>query len=768
MQYRWIGLSTGLCLLVLSLVACASSGLQEPPTPTTALPEIAAAVLPDPTALPTAIPVPESLTGFSVLPVIPYEAPVPAEPTPPPVPSLTLQLEAAEDAPAPVYRHAEVKRLPELAAAELLAQVPQLAGRTAPQSPTFPTARRDPPPVGGVEVHAFRPLAVAAPALTDSSTETELEVVRFFPTGPVDWVPQINLVFSKPMVPLSSHEALAAHVPAVTLSPDLAGEWQWLGTQSLLFRPTGLVPKATRFYVTLPQGTTALDGAVLEAGFADYFETPRLRVLRTWPSDQPLRLQPHFALEFNQDINPQELMAALRLEEGDLEVAFEIFSLDDESLPPDLQRFLTGTVPERTIVLQPTELLTPDQKITLTVERGAPSAEGPLRTVEVQQVTRHTYGPLQVTSAKCGSYECEAGVDFIISFNHNLDPESLVTGMVGIKPDLLDGEVHIHPSGTIRVTGTTAPNTTYTLRLTPGLTDVFGQSLDAVREWEFHVREQLPAARLHLPRYLELVHPEEKGRYSLFTQNLDELRVLIYQVEPADWPLYKSAIDQDWGRTALFYLPESQSVPLMNREPVLDQVISIENVFGETIETELDLNPYLKEDRGHLVLLLEMPPDVTAYSFCGYFAESRVAVGTWLQVTDMGLQGFTDGQTLLTRATELTSGDPLANVNMHFESPHVYAGTDSEGYARFDLSAFTPASERPTLFADLSGQDASLLPSYRYRFRNEMRNEHRWHLFSDRYLYRPGEEVQVKGWVRPSGFLADGGRVLGAGGPERH
>ena len=62
------------------------------------------------------------------------------------------------------------------------------------------------------------------------------------------------------MVPLSSHDALAAHVPAVTLSPPVAGEWQWLGTQSLLFRPADLFPKATRFYVTLPRGTTALDG----------------------------------------------------------------------------------------------------------------------------------------------------------------------------------------------------------------------------------------------------------------------------------------------------------------------------------------------------------------------------------------------------------------------------------------------------------------------------------------------------------------------------
>ena len=802
MQFRRFGLSTGLCLIVLLLAACANDRTLEPPAPTPTLLEIPTAVLPDPTAIPmatevvqaqptanptavlpdptatpmatevvqaqpTATPVPYTLTGFNVLPVIPYEVPVAADPAPPPAPSLTLQLEAAEGAPAPVYQRAEVARIPEETAAELLAQVPLLAGRTDAGTLTLPTARRNPPPTGGVEVHAFRPLAEAAPELTDSNAATELEVVRFFPTGPVDWVPQINIVFSKPMVPLSSHDALAAHVPAVTLSPELAGEWQWLGTQSLLFRPAGLLPKATRYYVTLPQGTAALDGSVLVPGFAAYFETPRLQLLRTWPPAQPLHLQPHFALEFNQAINPQELIAALRLEAGAQEVAFDVLSRDDESLPPGLQRFLTRTVPERTIVLQPTELLAPDQKITLTVERGAPSAAGPLRTVEAQQVPRKTYGPLQGTSARCIPYGCYPGDSLVIRFNHNLDPESLVTGMVGISPALPDGEVHIHPHGTIQITGATTWDTTYTLRLAPGLTDVFGQTLDTVQEWEFHVKGWPPRGRLHFPREMELMHPEDGGRYSLFTQDLDELRVLLYQVEAADWPLYESARSTDrplysWpignklGRTALFFLPESQPVTFMNREPVLDQVISIENVFGETIETELDLNPYLEGGRGHLVLLLELPPDVKASTFCGSYAESRVAAVTWLQVTDMGLDSYTDGHTLLTRVVDLTSGDPLANVKMQFEFPDLQAESDSEGYAQLDLSAFTAASERPTLFADQSGQDASLLPSYQYFFRNEMRIESRWHLFSDRYLYRPGEEVQVKGWVRQVGFSPTG------------
>ena len=805
MRYRRFGLSTGLCLIVLLLAACANARRQEPPAPTPTLLEIPTAVVPDPTAMPiatevvqaqptaiptavlpdptaiptaaevvqaqpTATPVPYTLSGFNVLPVIPYEVPVAADPAPPPAPSLTLQLAAAEGAPAPVYQRAEVARIPEETAAELLAQVPLLAGRTDAGTLTLPTARRNPPPTGGVEVHAFRPLADAAPELTDSNAAIELEVVRFFPTGPVDWVPQINIVFSKPMVPLSSHDALAAHVPAVTLSPELAGEWQWLGTQSLLFRPAGLLAKATRYYVTLPQGTAALDGSVLAAGFAAYFETPRLQLMRTWPPAQPLHLQPHFALEFNQAINPQELMAALRLEAGDQEVAFEILSLDDESLPPELQRFLSGTVPERTIVLQPSDRLAPDQKITLTVERGAPSAEGPLRSLEAQQVTRHTYGPLEVTYTHCRQGGCYPGDSFVIRFNHNLVPESLVTGMVGISPALPDGEVHISPQGTIRLAGTSAPDTIYTLRLTPGLTDVFGQSLNTVLEWEFHVASTLQSlGMMHVPNSLALLHPEDGGRYSFLTRGLEELRVLLFRVEPADWRQYASMYNTlgDWELGEdfkLFILPDESPVTLWDREPVLDRVLSIKGHPGETIQTELDLLPYLADGRGHLLLMVVLPEEVKEYTFCRLlsdwrgttYSETTVAAMSWIQVTDMGLEGYTDGQTLLTRVADLTSGDPLANVKVHFEFPDLHADSDNEGYTPLDVSAFTSANERPTLFADQSGQDASLLPIPRYLLRNQMRAEHRWHLFSDRYLYRPGEEVQVKGWVRQVGFSLTG------------
>ena len=78
------------------------------------------------------------------------------------------------------------------------------------------------------------------------------------------------------------------------------------------------------------------------------------------------------------------------------------------------------------------------------------------------------------------------------------------------------------------------PDTTYTLRLAPGLTDIFGQTLDTVQEWVFHVQAKpQPLGKLHFPAADGIDSTlRTKAEYSLFTQNLEELRVLIYQVEP--------------------------------------------------------------------------------------------------------------------------------------------------------------------------------------------------------------------------------------------
>ena len=364
-------------------------------------------------------------------------------------------------------------------------------------------------------------------------TQDPLEVDRFTPSGPVDWVPRIHIVFSKPMVPLSSHAALAEHIPEVSLSPSIEGEWQWQGTQTLLFQLSEPPVGSTRYEVKVAPGIASLDHSNLEAGFTGTFETPRLQLESTWPHrDATLRLEPYLVLRFSQSINARELLSYLSLKAGSSLVGFELISLTDPSLPEQVQEVLTRGAPERSLVLKPSAPLSPDTTYTLSIARA-----------HLLQSDRYArwrsnkqLGKRMVSSKLPGLVAApviQVG-HFILNFSNQLDTDSLRDGMVSIKPDLPDGAIHISPNG-IWLTGSTAPDTVYTLRIGPGLTDVYGQALSQVVEQRFRVAKtyQEPTEALHFPNFVEVLHPNDGGKYSIFTRDLDQLEIALYQVTPA-------------------------------------------------------------------------------------------------------------------------------------------------------------------------------------------------------------------------------------------
>ena len=701
-----------------------------------------------------------SRSGFASLPVVPYVAPEPAASDTPEGPSLTLALESATALPPQASQPlGEARRLPEAAAAELLAKVPQLAVLTADRSPKLPVTRRDLPPAGGLEVQAFQPKGDEAPQAPQPG---DLEVVRFTPSGPVDWVPRVHIVFSKPMVPLTSHAALAERLPEVTVSPPLEGEWRWQGTQTLLFQLSETPAGATRYKVEVAPGIEALDNSTLETGHTGEFETPRLRLEHSWPyRSTPLLLEPYLVLGFNQSIDAQALLPSLSLNSASRLVGLDAIPLDDPSLPQQVQDVLSRRTPERTLLLRPSTPLTPDTNYTFSVAQGAPSAEGPLRTLEKQQTEWRTYGPLKITSTGCRRRAgCYKGDPFHISFSNRLDPDSLITGMVSIRPHLPDGKMHISPGG-IRLTGDTAPNTDYTLRIAPGLTDVYGQTLDSVQELKFRTGILGTAGHLHVPNFLEVLHPDDGGKYSLLTRDLDELKIRLYQASPADWDKYQDSRHGLWGASWGTTGPNSKrefmafTGDFLGRKPVLETTLSINNGPGSDIdETILDLNPFLVQGRGHLVLVIVIPEEARGGIFCGH----ALNIAAWLQVTDMGLDVHTDGTTVLARASALASGEPVADLDVQLpkqiaSTPSV--ATDTEGYASFS-SAYQPEYYDYVGIVDRQNSDSAVLPVNGYQFRDRMYVSHRVHVFSDRYLYQPGEEVRIKGWVREVGITPAG------------
>jgi alpha-2-macroglobulin len=156
-------------------------------------------------------------------------------------------------------------------------------------------------------------LLPAPPAFPQSAPP--LRIVSAAPTGEAASAAEANeirVVFSEPMaamgrIPAQLRPAFFHIVPAV------AGTFRWSGTTILIFTPAKRLPLATEYTVTIDETAAAVSGRRLPQAYLFKFRTPTARLLRTnWyrPGgryDAP----PLVALNFNQPINPQDVVAHL-------------------------------------------------------------------------------------------------------------------------------------------------------------------------------------------------------------------------------------------------------------------------------------------------------------------------------------------------------------------------------------------------------------------------------------------------------------------------
>ena len=170
-----------------------------------------------------------------------------------------------------------------------------------------------PPPRTGNTIETSFPAATTA--VKETVTSGPLEVVRYSPEGGVPMAPELSITFSQPMVALTSQEDAATNVP-VKLNPQPPGKWRWLGTKTLVFRPDGRFPMATTYIVTVPAGTRAANGKYSDGKTVE-FTTPPMSVKATLPSgDNPQPRDALMFIEFDQRIDPAEVLRAVRVTGG--------------------------------------------------------------------------------------------------------------------------------------------------------------------------------------------------------------------------------------------------------------------------------------------------------------------------------------------------------------------------------------------------------------------------------------------------------------------
>ncbi len=576
---------------------------------------------------------------------------------------------------------------------------------------------------------------------TSAVDSSPLEVLRFQPEGDVPLAPYLSVTFNQPMVALTSLQDLAKEAVPVKLSPQPAGKWRWVGTKTLMFEPTGRFPMATRYTVEIPAGTKSATGGTLARALTWTFTTPPPTVQASHPNAGPVRRDVLMFVAFDQQIDPTAVLSTMKVGASGRLATVRLATADEIKADRTVGRMAEAAQEGRWLAFRTTEPLPYDADVTVTIGPGTPSSEGPLKTDKAQSFGFRTFGPLRVTEARCGwGDECRPLMPWSITFSNPLDADTFDASLVKIQPEIAG--VKIQAIGnTIQMTGRTAGRTTYKVTISKAIRDEFGQNMAADETRTFSVGSAQPSLAAPGGSFIVL-DPSGKPTYSVYTINYDRLKVRANAVTADDW--------RAWLTYQREYYRQQNPPPLPGRQ-VLNTTVAVKSKPDELIETRIDLSPALQGGLGHIIVVVE--PDTPGLAGLLQRGQRPPTARAWIQSTRIGLDAFADGESMVAWANDLASGAPLNGVRLSLQPAGGEAASDDAGVATLPL----PAGSAANLLVARKGSDLAILPQNLGYYseggwqRRPLPDTLRWYVFDDRKMYRPGEEVHVKGWLRRIG-----------------
>ncbi len=618
----------------------------------------------------------------------------------------------------------------------------------------LPKESLPPPRTGKTVEEPFPP--PATPEAPETGEAGPLEVVRYAPEGDVPLAPYLSVTFSQPMVALTSHEDLAAQEVPVHLTPEPPGAWRWVGTKTLLFEPQGRFPMASRYTAEVPAGVMSALGGRLAITVTWTFTTPPPQVQTFYPDHGPQPLEPLMFVSFDQRVEPEAVLPTIQVKAAGKAYALRLATADEVKANDEVSRLVQGAGEGRWLAFRAAEPFPAATEVAVIIGPGTPSAEGSLKTATPQSFGFRTYEPLKVEDHGCSWYQenqCPPFAPWFIRFNNPLDAAAFQESWVRVEPEVPGLRLDLYGNA-IGLRGRTQGRTTYKVTLSAAVRDQFGQNLGQDQVLAFAVGSA-PSVISSGGGIFVVLDPAAKPTYSVFTVNYKSLNVQVYAVQPEDWKAFQTYLQE---------LQRRESLPTPPGRRVLSRSIPINGQPDALTETAIDLGPALTDGLGQLIVVVE----ATGGQPISDRRQQRI-VQAWVQATRIGLDAFVDQEQMIAWANSLTDGAPLAGVNLSLLPVGTTIATDAKGMARLPL----PANAEANLLVARLGRDVAILPPNVSWWgdggwqRAPMQDELRWYVFDDRKMYRPGEEVHVKGWLRRIGAGPTGDVALLQGEVER-
>lgn len=663
----------------------------------------------------------------------------------------------------------------------------------------------------GLLVVVFLAIALAARA---QEAPSALAVVNAQPAGEIDALGQaaeIRIRFSEAMVPIGRIPDVVA-APFFTIRPAIPGSFRWAGPAILVFTPDPAkpLPNATRYDVTIAATATAVSGRRLAQPYTFSFVTPTVRLREThWYRaagrfDRPAVL----VLRFNQAVRPADVAAhtSARYERHD----FDRPQLTAEERlrigPADSARFdakvaaaaavaaSQAPIPLRLaadwdkkrfpaapdlVALETTTAPATDGWLRLAIDTQLTGAEGRATPPRVQTYVARLDRTLFVDQFYCTA-QCDADGYNVARLRGDVQLQALRRA-AAIR-DITDRaqETAVRPLPTPRETYRSreefvsaftpedlgfdrqAPARTWAYTLDAGLTAVDGQTLGytwtgIVENWNERAFASFGDGHG--------VWETGGGQLPFFARNFTETRQWVEPIAPGNlMPTILSLQGHEFR--------QSPAGPGVRRRL---------GVAPNRIQSHgLDLTTALKPSGTGLVWAAVQPGQPIARSRA-YVNETR-PIASVVQVTNLGVTVKDSPQNTLVFVTRLDNGEPVGNADVsivRLDNSTAWNGrTSADGVALAPaLQLRDPRSMWRLNFIVTAAKDGDVayvssdwnegIEPYAFGARydlNEAQPLLRGTVFSDRGVYKLGEEVHFKAILRrdsPSGIqLIAGGTPL--------
>ncbi len=673
-------------------------------------------------------------------------------------PGLDLKVSDGVSGPAAFDRTkiAPAKRLGDADVNAMLARAKPIQSDPSDQQSFALRPRSQPVPRTGQTITGAFPPAPSSllpPIANDAGKD--LKVLRWMPEGKVPLAPELSVTFSQPMVAVTS-QADAAGVTPVKLDPTPKGSWRWIGTRTILFDPLVRFPQSTTYHVEIPAGTKSANGGALKTAHSFTFETPAPTVVASFPSaGRPQHLDVPMFVMFDQKIDPAKVLASMKvtangkpwavrlLDSSEIEQAGKSKRDDEKALAAMVDHATKNEQVGRWLAFRPAQPFPKDAAINIEITSGTPSAEGPNTTKTPQHIGFRTYAPLAIVRAECGYNNiCVPGQAFVVSFNNPLDSEKFEESFVSVAPEIPAIRIVQNDSAVI-ITGATKARTTYKAVLSESIADEFGQTLGSVLPRSWSVGDANPT--FFGPQGMVVVDPSaKKPTLDFFSTNYEQLKVRLYQVGPGDLDAYNFYLRNQWNK---------DKPPTMPGRKVFDQLVKTTLGNNELVETSVDLAPAMTKGLGHAIAIVEPYPWTEKYD------PPRLI--SWVQSTKLAVDAYVDADNLIAFATELDTGKPAGGVALELRPFGQKATTDDKGLATIPLG--TGGLKGAHYLVGRRGADVAFVTDH-----NGYYNEYgswvkqargtnlAWYVIDDRKMYKPGEEVTLKGWLRTIDYGKNG------------